>query len=112
MTHNRPENPNPPDHVGLAENHRASTDRAPHEPGQLLRHGGIVGVHRVTASTITDPDLDQLWERTEDAEARLKTAADLLQAGHSPLLDRAGIVRRLCLGEITPEQARADDRGE
>ncbi|MEU3569597.1 hypothetical protein AB0E96_14385 [Kitasatospora sp. NPDC036755] len=26
---------------------------------------------RVTASTITDPELDRLWQRAEDAEARL-----------------------------------------
>ncbi|MDY0816557.1 hypothetical protein [Kitasatospora purpeofusca] len=65
---------------------------------------------RVTASNITDPQLDQLWERVESAEARLAAAADLLSAGHSGWHDRVDIVRRLCAGEITAEQARTEDR--
>ncbi|MFJ6136557.1 hypothetical protein [Kitasatospora sp. NPDC092286] len=75
-----------------------------HDPGAADR--------RVTASNITDPQLDQLWERVETAEARLTTAADLLSAGYADRHDRVAIVRRLCAGEITPEQARAEDRGE
>ena len=65
---------------------------------------------RITASNITDPELDQLRGRVEDAEARLAAAAELLAAGYSAPVERADIVRRLCAGEITPEQARTEDR--
>ncbi|MFD4394198.1 hypothetical protein [Kitasatospora sp. NPDC058478] len=67
---------------------------------------------RPTASTITDPELDLLWERAEAAEARLKTAADILHSGYSDVTDRVDIARRLCEGEITPQQALAIDRGD
>ncbi|GAA1154605.1 hypothetical protein F4556_004986 [Kitasatospora gansuensis] len=67
-------------------------------------------VAKLTASNITDPELDQLRDRAEDAEARLAAAAELLTAGYSAPVERADIVRRLCAGEITPEQARAEDR--
>ncbi|MFF8769132.1 hypothetical protein [Kitasatospora sp. NPDC015120] len=77
------------------------------------------GPQRPTATTITDPELDALWDRAHaaetqlaDARARLAAAVDLLHAGTSPLHQRAGIVRRLCTGEVTPEQARHLDRGE
>nr|BEK65768.1 hypothetical protein KPHV_29950 [Kitasatospora purpeofusca] len=110
MTHNRPENPNTPGHVGLTKNHPTGTGN-PGTADPAVKLSALTP-HRVTASTITDPDLDRLWGRAEDAEARLAAAADLLETGHSSPLDRARIVRRLCVGEITPEQARAEDRGE
>ncbi|MGW7579806.1 hypothetical protein ACWGKU_20470 [Kitasatospora sp. NPDC054768] len=67
---------------------------------------------RANASTITDPELDRLWQRAEDAEARLQAAADLITAGHTAFTDRMDIVRRLCSGEITPQQALDIDRGD
>ncbi len=68
--------------------------------------------HRPTASTITDPELDALFHRAEDAEARLAAAARLLAFGNSSPHDRAQIVRRLCAGEITAQEAQGEDRGE
>ncbi|GAA2084938.1 hypothetical protein GCM10009759_04350 [Kitasatospora saccharophila] len=68
--------------------------------------------HRPTASTITDPELDALFRRAETAEARLAAAARLLASGNSSPYDRAQIARRLCAGEITPQEARDEDRGE
>ncbi|MEU3559735.1 hypothetical protein [Kitasatospora sp. NPDC006786] len=67
---------------------------------------------RANASTITDPELDLLWQRAEDAEARLQTAADLIASGHTAFAERMDIVRRLCAGEITPQEAKAIDRGD
>ncbi|MEU5384047.1 hypothetical protein [Kitasatospora cineracea] len=67
---------------------------------------------RPTASTITDPELDRLWNRVDDAEARLATAAGLLASGKSDLHERIQIVHRLCAGEITPQEAQDEDRGE
>ncbi len=63
------------------------------------------------ASGTAAPESARLRDRVERAEARL-AAADLLQAGYSGLVDRVGIVGRPCAGEITPEQARAEDRNE
>ncbi|MFE6872581.1 hypothetical protein ACFVFS_39320 [Kitasatospora sp. NPDC057692] len=60
---------------------------------------------RPTASNITDPELDELY-------ARLDTAADLLAAGHADFHDRVQLARRLCAGELTAAQARAEDGGE
>ncbi|TQF05528.1 hypothetical protein E6W39_29005 [Kitasatospora acidiphila] len=62
-------------------------------------------INRMTASTATDPGLEELYER-------LDTAAQLLAAGYSSFQERAGIVQRLCSGEITTQQARDEDRGE
>ncbi|MEU8919437.1 hypothetical protein AB0D10_00700 [Kitasatospora sp. NPDC048545] len=67
---------------------------------------------RPNASNITDPELDLLWERAEDAETRLACAAQLLASGYSDLHTRVDIARRLCAGDITTAQARDDDRGE
>ncbi|KDN85619.1 hypothetical protein [Kitasatospora cheerisanensis] len=67
---------------------------------------------RPTASTITDPELDALFHRAEQAEARLAAAARLLASGKSSLYDRTQTVRRLCAGEITPQEAQDEDRGE
>ncbi|MCX4749140.1 hypothetical protein OG455_27145 [Kitasatospora sp. NBC_01287] len=67
---------------------------------------------RPTASNITDPELDRLWERAENAEARLTAAAQLLASGYSDLHTRAQLAARLCAGDITPQQARDEDRGE
>ncbi|MFJ4791812.1 hypothetical protein [Kitasatospora purpeofusca] len=68
------------------------------------------GPPRPTASTITDPELDRLWERAEDAEARLACAAQLLASGASDFHTRVDIARRLCAGDITLLQARDEDR--
>ncbi|WP_316521247.1 hypothetical protein [Kitasatospora brasiliensis] len=68
---------------------------------------------RPNASTINDLELDLLWQRAEDAEARLQAvAADLITAGHTVFADRLDIVRRLCAGELTPREAHDEDRGE
>ncbi|MFC8447741.1 hypothetical protein [Kitasatospora sp. NPDC057223] len=67
---------------------------------------------RPTASNITDPELDQLWERVEELEGRLAAAARLIVSGYSDPHTRAQIAGRLCAGEITPQQARDEDRGE
>ncbi|MFD7639491.1 hypothetical protein ACFV4P_02440 [Kitasatospora sp. NPDC059795] len=67
---------------------------------------------RPTASTITDPELDALFHRAEQAEARLTAAAQLLAAGKSGPRDRVQIALRLCAGEITPQEAQDEDRGE
>ncbi|WP_149038077.1 hypothetical protein [Kitasatospora sp. MBT63] len=54
---------------------------------------------RPTASNITDIQLDDLYER-------LNLAADLAHAG------RCDLIRRLCTGAITPEQARAENASD
>lgn len=60
---------------------------------------------RPTASNVTDPELDEMY-------ARLDTAAALAETGYSDLATRMAIIRRLCAGEITTQQARDEDRGE
>ncbi len=60
---------------------------------------------RTTASNITDAQLDDLYER-------LALAAELADTGYSDHIERRAIIRRLCAGEISPQQARDEDRDE
>ncbi|GAA2136954.1 hypothetical protein GCM10009760_16860 [Kitasatospora kazusensis] len=62
-------------------------------------------MQRPTASNITDIQLDDLYER-------LDLAAELAHTGRRARTERRDIIRRLCAGEITPEQARAEDAGK
>ncbi|MFF0409647.1 hypothetical protein ACFYUY_04335 [Kitasatospora sp. NPDC004745] len=57
---------------------------------------------RATASTITDDQLDDLYDR-------LDTARDMIDSACEVFCSCAELVYRLCAGTITPEQARAAD---
>ncbi|MFI9157546.1 hypothetical protein [Kitasatospora aureofaciens] len=59
---------------------------------------------RATASTITDDQLDELYER-------LDTARDLIDSACKEFCSCAELVYWLCAGTITPQQARAADGG-
>ncbi|MER5639392.1 hypothetical protein ABT095_20845 [Kitasatospora sp. NPDC002227] len=62
-------------------------------------------MQRATASTITDIQLDDLYER-------LATAAELARTSGRSLREQLETIHRLCAGEITPGQARIEIRGE
>ncbi len=62
-------------------------------------------MQRATASNITDIQLDDLYDR-------LELAAELAEDGCCTSEERADRIRRLCSGEITPQQARDEDANE